>query len=145
MGAVAGRSRANGLSGQWTPGAISENVSDAELCRLYQMAGWSIYPSRYEGFGFPILDSLRHGTPVLASCTSSMAEFDHPGVFFFDPNDPGTLDRAWQRLQETEQLTISRTRLDGLYSWDRVARTILDAYARSRRLSCRWTSSIDHI
>ena len=108
-----------------------KNVSDAELCRLYQMAGWSIYPSRYEGFGFPILDSLRHGTPVLASCTSSMAEFDHPGVFFFDPNDPGTLDRAWQRLQETEQPTISRARLDELYSWDRVARTILDAYARS--------------
>ncbi len=108
-----------------------KNVSDAELCRLYQMAGWSIYPSRYEGFGFPILDSLRHGTPVLASCTSSMAEFDDPGVFFFDPNDPATLDRAWQRLQETEQHTISRARLDGLYSWDRVARTILDAYART--------------
>ena len=106
------------------------NVSDAELCRLYQMAGWSIYPSRYEGFGFPILDSLRHGTPVLASRTSSMAEFDQPGVFFFDPDDPGTLDRAWQRLQETEKLTIPRSRLDELYSWDRVARTILDAYAR---------------
>ena len=78
------------------------NVSDAELCRLYQMAGWSIYPSRYEGFGFPVLDSLRHGTPVLASGTSSMAEFNHPGVFFFNPDDPGTLDRAWQQLQETE-------------------------------------------
>ncbi len=110
---------------------LLKNVSDAELCRLYQRASWSIYPSRYEGFGFPILDSLRHGTPVLASCTSSMAEFDHPGVFFFDPNDRGTLDRAWQRLQNTEQPTISRDRLDGLYSWDRVARTILDAYARS--------------
>jgi glycosyltransferase involved in cell wall biosynthesis len=107
------------------------NVSDAELCRLYQMAGWSIYPSRYEGFGFPILDSLRHGTPVLASRTSSMAEFDHAGVFFFDPDDPRTLDHAWQRLQDTEQPTIPRSRLDELYSWDRVARTILDAYART--------------
>ena len=67
-------------------------MSDAELCRLYQMAGWSIYPSRYEGFGFPILDSLRHGTPVLASCTSPMCEFDHPSVYFFDPHDPGTVD-----------------------------------------------------
>jgi glycosyltransferase involved in cell wall biosynthesis len=108
-----------------------ENVSDARLCRLYQMAGWSIYPSRYEGFGFPILDSLRHRTPVLASCTSSMAEFDHPGVFFFDPNDPGTVDLAWQRLYETEQLTVPRARLDQLYSWDLVARAILDAYAQS--------------
>src|SRR5262249_9097997 len=30
------------------------NVSDARLCELYQTASWSIYPSRYEGFGFPI-------------------------------------------------------------------------------------------
>ena len=107
------------------------NVSDAALCRLYQMAGWSIYPSRYEGFGFPILDSLRHGTPVLASCTSSMGEFDHPGVFFFDPHDPGTVDLAWQRLRETQQSTVPRTRLDQRYSWDLVARAILDGYASS--------------
>ena len=64
-----------------------------------RQASWSIYPSRYEGFGFPILDSLRHGTPVLASGTSSMAEFDHPGVFFFDPQDPATVDLAWRRLR----------------------------------------------
>ena len=107
------------------------NVSDARLCRLYQKAGWSIYPSLYEGFGFPILDSLRHGTPVLASCTSSMAEFDHPGVFFFDPQDPATVDLAWQRLQATKPVTIPQARLDELYNWDLVARALLDAHARN--------------
>ncbi len=108
------------------------NVSDARLCRLYQKAAWSIYPSRYEGFGFPILDSLRHSTPVLSSCTSSMGEFDHPGVFFFDPHDPATVDLAWQRLQATQTIPISQARLDDLYNWDRVARALLDAYARDR-------------
>jgi hypothetical protein len=108
------------------------NVSDARLCRLYQEAGWSIYPSRYEGFGFPILDSLRHGTPVLSSCTSSMGEFDHPGVFFFDPHDPATVDLAWQRLQATKPVTILRARLDGLHNCDLVARALLDAHARNR-------------
>ena len=88
------------------------NVSDARLCELYQTASWSIYPSLYEGFGFPILDSLRHGTPVLASNTSSMAEFDHPGVFFFDPHDPATVDLAWQRLQATKPVTIPQAGLD---------------------------------
>jgi glycosyltransferase involved in cell wall biosynthesis len=107
------------------------NVSDAALCRLYQLAGWSIYPSLYEGFGFPILDSLRHGTPVLASCTSSMGEFDHPGVFFFDPHDPGTVDLAWQRLRETRQPTVPRAQLDQRYSWNLVGQAILDGYARS--------------
>ena len=108
-----------------------ENVADAELCRLYQMASWSIYPSRYEGFGFPILDSLRHGTPVLASSTSSMGEFDHDGVFFFDPHDQATVDAAWQRFQEAKPVTIQQALLDELYSWDGVARTLLDAHARS--------------
>ena len=109
------------------------NVSDARLCRLYQKAGWSIYPSRYEGFGFPILDSLRHGTPVLSSCTSSMGEFDHPGVFFFDPQDPATVDLAWQRLQAAKPVTIPQARLDDLYNWDLVARALLDAHARTAK------------
>ena len=108
------------------------NVSDARLCRLYQKAGWSIYPSRYEGFGFPILDSLRHGTPVLSSCTSSMGEFDNPGVFFFDPQVPATVDLAWQRLQAAKPVTIPRARLDDLYNWDLVARALLEAHARNR-------------
>jgi glycosyltransferase involved in cell wall biosynthesis len=107
-----------------------ENVCDAELCRLYQIAGWTIYPSHYEGFGFPVLDSLRHGTPVLSSSASSLGEFDHPGVFFFDPNDPATVDLAWQRLQEAQPVTIPQARLDELYSWDLLARTLLDAHAR---------------
>ena len=67
-------------------------VNDARLCQLYQTAGWSIYPSLYEGFGFPVLDALRHGTPVLASGNSSIREFDSPGLHLFDPLrcvDPG--------------------------------------------------------
>jgi glycosyltransferase involved in cell wall biosynthesis len=109
------------------------NVSDARLCELYQTASWSIYPSRYEGFGFPILDSLRHGTPVLSSGTSSMGEFDHPGVFFFDPQDATTVDQAWLRLQESRTGMISRSRLDELYSWDLVARTVLEAHGQHAR------------
>jgi glycosyltransferase involved in cell wall biosynthesis len=107
-----------------------DSVSDGELCRLYQQASWSIYPSRYEGFGFPILDSLRHGTPVLASHNSSMAEFDNPGIFFFDPQDPATVDSALQRLQAASPVTIPQAGLDELYDWDHVAGTILDAHAR---------------
>ena len=107
------------------------NVSDARLCELYQTASWSIYPSKYEGFGFPILDSLRHGTPVLSSCTSSMGEFDSPGVFFFDPQDPATVDSAWRRLEAARPVTIPQAGLDERYNWDLVARTLLDAHARN--------------
>jgi glycosyltransferase involved in cell wall biosynthesis len=105
---------------------------DADLCRLYQMAGWSIYPSLYEGFGFPVLDALRHGTPVLASGNSSIREFESPGLHFFDPCDASTVDDAWRSLQSNGPVEIPRTPLDRLYSWDNVARTVLQLPEQSR-------------
>ena len=98
-------------------------VSDAALCRLYRRAGTTIYPSLYEGFGFPVLDSLRHGARVLSSQSSSLAEFQVPGVTFFDPCDVATLDRAWlaSRASKPPDLAV----LDRHYSWDHVAEVVL--------------------
>ena len=91
-------------------------VSDARLCRLYRTAGWSIYPSLYEGFGFPVLDALRHGTPVLASGNSSLREFRVPGLHLFDPCDAATVDDAWQALRRDRPVEIPRGPLDRRYS-----------------------------
>ncbi|WP_169976781.1 glycosyltransferase [Tautonia rosea] len=101
-------------------------VPDRELCRLYRTVGWSIYPSLYEGFGFPVLDSLRHGTPVLASYNSALREFDTPGIHFFDPSEPSTVDQAWQKLRRASPIAIPQEPLDAHYRWDRVARTIVE-------------------
>lgn len=100
-------------------------VSDAALCRLYRTAGWSAYPSLYEGFGFPVLDALRHGTPVLASYHSALRELDHRGVYFFDPFDPATVDGAWRALRDAGPAVTPCARLDARYHWDSVARTVL--------------------
>ncbi len=108
------------------------NVSDAALCKLYRKASWSIYPSVYEGFGFPVVDSLRHGTPVLTSANSSIREFQHEGVYFFDPRDASTVDRAWREFQGHGGGVIDSEELLGRYDWERVARAVLDAHARSR-------------
>jgi glycosyltransferase involved in cell wall biosynthesis len=107
-------------------------VSDAALCRLYQTAGWSIYPSLYEGFGFPVLDSLRHGTPVLTSYNSSLREFRHPGIWFFDPCDPATVDDAWRAFQAAGPVAIPQAELDDHYCWGRVARTLAGLPDRAR-------------
>jgi glycosyltransferase involved in cell wall biosynthesis len=108
-------------------------VSDEELCRLYQEAGWSIYPSLYEGFGFPVLDALRHGTPVLTSSNSSLREFESPGLYFFDPYDASTVDDAWRTFQAEGPVEIPKGPLDRAYSWENVAGTLLEAHRRSRQ------------
>ena len=100
-------------------------VSDAALCRLYRQAGWSAYPSLYEGFGFPVLDALRHGIPVVASYHSALREFEHPGVHFFDPYDRSTLDRAFRSLRLAQEPLITLSALESIYNWNNVANAIL--------------------
>ena len=87
-------------------------VSDRRLCELYRTAGWSIYPSIYDGFAYPVLDALRHGAPVLTGCHSSLRELAHPGVHFFDPDDAASLDRAWVDSQAAGPDRIAGTPLD---------------------------------
>ena len=107
-------------------------VSDTKLCELYQTAGFSIYPSLYEGFGFPVLDALRHGAPVFAGYHSSLREFDDPALRFFDPCDAATLDLAWQGVGTRAIAPRDRAVFDAHYDWMRVARTLLDLDRGSR-------------
>jgi glycosyltransferase involved in cell wall biosynthesis len=104
-------------------------VPDRELCQLYRRASFTIYPSLYEGFGFPVLDSLRHGTPVLSSFNSSLQEFAGPGVFYFDSCDPASLDDACRELLASRPLAIDRHDLDERFSWEAMARKVLSLCA----------------
>jgi glycosyltransferase involved in cell wall biosynthesis len=101
------------------------NVPDRELCQLYRLASFTIYPSLYEGFGFPVLDSLRHGTPVLSSLNSSLQEFAGPGVFYFDPCDAASLDEACRELLASGPTAVERDDLDDRFSWEAMARKVL--------------------
>lgn len=49
-------------------------VSDEELSNLYKSASVYVFPSIYEGFGFPLLEAMSSGTPIVASLTSSLPE-----------------------------------------------------------------------
>ena len=101
-------------------------VPDRQLCALYRRAALTIYPSLYEGFGFPVLEALLHGTPVLSSFNSSLQEFAGPGVFYFDPYDPDSLDAAYRDLRQTMPLNVDRGDLRERCSWDGLARTVLE-------------------
>jgi len=98
-------------------------VSDARLCELYRQARCLVYVSLYEGFGFPVLDALLHGTPVICSGNSSMLEFAGPGVHLCDPLDIQSIDEAWQTCA-AEPAGWSRADLAESCTWDNVARQL---------------------
>jgi glycosyltransferase involved in cell wall biosynthesis len=110
-------------------------ISDPKLCRLYRSAGWTVYPTLYEGFGFPVVDSLRHGTPVLSAYHSSLREFELPGVFSFDPYDAATLDAAWHAQSEAggAASVVPQDVLDDRFNWQTVARAVLGLPAATAR------------
>ena len=91
------------------------SLPDGELCRLYQTAGWTLYPSLYEGFGLPVLDSLRHGAPALVSGNSALWEFrGTPGVTFLDPCDPKSVDAAYREMMIASGGPSAAVGADGL-------------------------------
>lgn len=100
-------------------------VSDEALCSLYRQATMSVYPSLYEGFGFPVLDSLRHGTPVLCGYNSSLQEFIGAGVHYFDACEPRSLDEACREVLARGQQPLERPDLDDIFSWDVLAQKIV--------------------
>jgi glycosyltransferase involved in cell wall biosynthesis len=58
-----------------------------DLVALYAGATLTVYPSRIEGWGLPVTESLALGTPVLTSNTSSMPEAGGSFAHYFDPDD----------------------------------------------------------
>jgi glycosyltransferase involved in cell wall biosynthesis len=100
-------------------------VDDARLCELYRTATATIYPSLYEGFGLPVLDSLRHGAAVLCSANSSLLEFEGDGVYFLDPRNPETFDLAWEQFQSCERAPF-RPDLERRCTWANFAQELLE-------------------
>ena len=100
-------------------------VTDSRLCELYREATFSIYPSLYEGFGFPVLDSLMHGAPVLCSFNSSLKEFGCQGVYYFDAGNRESLDQAWRTAGVNPQELATEDYLRRRYSWDCLAEKVL--------------------
>jgi glycosyltransferase involved in cell wall biosynthesis len=67
--------------------AILPQADDCALKWLYANALFSVYPSLYEGWGLPIVESLMHGRPCIASSTSSMQEASQGLALHLDPAD----------------------------------------------------------
>lgn len=79
-------------------------VPDNQLYTLYKHALFFIYPSLYEGFGYPIVEAMSLGCPVATSNTSSLKEIAEGNALLFDPKSEEDIQKAITQLAEDEKL-----------------------------------------
>lgn len=100
-------------------------VSDTQLTYLYRHAKCFVFPSIYEGFGIPILESLASGCPICLSNTSCFPEIAQDAGTYFDPYDIDSIVSATLMLLENEKYKNEQItkgfRVIGQYSWKRMA------------------------
>jgi glycosyltransferase involved in cell wall biosynthesis len=107
-------------------------VPASRLSTLYQSASALLFPSFEEGFGFPVLEAMANGLPVVTSNTSSIPELGGEAALYADPNDPCAI--ASQVVQAVEHPAVrERMIADGFtrareFTWRRTAEQTLRVY-----------------
>jgi glycosyltransferase involved in cell wall biosynthesis len=110
-------------------------VSDMDVVALYNCTDCFVYPSLYEGFGFPPLEAMACGAPVLVSNVSAIPEIVGDAAEKFDPTDSASFDLSLiaflSRLQNVEyrQALVAKAYEHAKgYSWRRTAEKTLRVF-----------------
>lgn len=107
------------------------HVSEQELASWYKGAIATVFPSLYEGFGLPIIESMACGTPVIASNTTSLPEVGGEAGYYIDPMNVDSIAEGMKLVVHDKDLQHSM-RTKGLsrsnfFTWDRTAKLVEDA------------------
>jgi glycosyltransferase involved in cell wall biosynthesis len=107
-------------------------VDEAHKPALYRGAACAVFPSRYEGFGLPVLEALACGTPLVTSNTSSLPELLGDAGFAVDPDDVPQMAGAILACLVDESLATTLRQRGPLqasrFRWEHTARETLAAY-----------------
>jgi glycosyltransferase involved in cell wall biosynthesis len=107
-------------------------VGAEELVELYRHAIALVFPSRYEGFGLPVLEAMARRTPVIAADRSSLPEVARGAAMLVDPDDVAGLRDAMRRLATEAGLRAELTKRGAEvateFSWEETAHATVAAY-----------------
>jgi len=109
-----------------------QHVAHDDLPAIYQQAEMFIYPSRFEGFGIPIVEALHSGIPVIAAKGSCLEEAGGPNSVYVDPDDELNLANQIKSIldnteKRTNMIDSGRRYLEKFES-KKIAHQILELY-----------------
>ena len=110
------------------------NLDDDTLAYFYKNALAFVFPSLYEGFGIPVLESFACGCPLLCGNVSSLPEIAGDGAFYFDPYSEGSIKNAVLKVLEDiglrDELILKGTQRLKKFSWEQTAEQTKKIYER---------------
>ncbi len=115
-------------------------IPEKDMVALHASATCLAYPSLYEGFGLPLVKSLKVGTPIITSNVSSMPEIVGNSAILVDPTSVDQIAKALEKILHSQKL---RTQLgqEGItqslkFSWTKTATQTLEVYNKIINCSC---------
>ena len=110
------------------------NVGDEQLALLYSNATATFFPSRYEGFGLPVLESMACGTPVVTCRNSALPEVGGDVALYVEPDDIDAMSRIMEQFEQGElqksHFTGRCTLQASRFSWQQCALQTIDVYKK---------------
>jgi len=101
-------------------------VAKDELARLYRGAACLVFPSRYEGFGLPLVEAMASGTPVVAAPDAALREVAGNAAVFVEP--AALADGVRRALAERERLVAAGLERVRRFTWEETARRTVAVY-----------------
>lgn len=113
---------------------IFPQIEGKELPLLYSGAYLFIYPSLYEGFGFPVVEAQATGCPVISSNASVLPEILRDSTYYFDPTDRENFLEAFRQVTKSDASRKKYVK-KGLsnvkrFSWEKAAAAVFSAYSK---------------
>jgi len=116
----------NGLAGRVD---FRGHVPQEELAALYRGAACLVFPSRYEGFGLPMVEAMASGTPVVATTAGALPEIAGGAAILVEERNPVALARGIERaLADRERLVTAGLERARQFTWAETARHTLEVY-----------------